>query len=451
MKKIILLWIFFTVTQVKAQQFSNGDFSIGGTPNSADASNGGCNTLTGLSAWSWGNTNNTKPQLTVFENGSNRYIDLTPCGTTGNGAWIEQTINFGDRVRCDSIYISFDLRPKAGSSGYYDAGIVVTMDGNPLGSRFSSADVSKWVNKTTAVFKITPGSHTFRFTGLSGTGDRTPAVMGIDNIQLHFAAKPAFRIMVNGIAKDVPTDGSPVEVSCDNIMLDLSGAMPCASKYNIHVQECDRYWDRTMAYEWGSWFDAPIPGQVNIQQLATTIGIGTNYTGTDKGREGKRLIAGKLANGKDRYYRIGVCTGEPAWDCKFVLIKVIPGPALDKKYSLFSIEATTPDAAGNYTVVAKAIALPADCAFYWEINEIDANGNPVPGTQGQNLPTWWTNPLQTNFPGYANGTTAGKFNVSKRYKITRGTWCDCKAWDQSSIVIQYDYEKKAYLYNKLNF
>jgi len=451
MKKLLFIMLLFGYWNLHAQQFSNGDFLTGGSPNSADRLSGGCNTLTGMSSWGWGNTNATMPQLTVFSNGSNQYIDLTPCGSTGNGAWIEQKISFGDRITCDSMYISFDLRPMAGGSNSYDAGVIVTMDGIPIGARVFSADASKWVNKVTAAFKATPGSHVFRFTGQSNAGDRTPAVMGIDNIQLHAAAKPSFKIVVNGVARDVPTDGSAVEVPCDNIILDLSGLMPCATNYNIHVQESDQYWNRTMAYEWGSWFNTPISGPVNIQQLATSsAGMGANYIGTDRTREGKKLIAGKLPNGKDRYYRIGVCTGQPAWDCKFVLIKVIPGPALDKKYSRFSIETSAPDVAGNYTVNVKAIAQPADCGFYWEVNEIDANGNPVPGTQGQNLPAWWANPLQTNFPGYANGTTAGKFNISKRYKITRGTWCDCKAWDQSSVIVQYNNERKAVLSNLLN-
>lgn len=445
------MMLFATANANAQQQFNNGDFSNGGTPYTGQSKTPACGSMNGLANWFIDpNYDVYWPQLTSFNKGNDKYIDLTPCGRSGNGAWFSQTVNFGESVICDSMNISFDLRPQGGDANYYDAGVLVTMDGNLISPRVFSGDASKWVNKNTANFKITAGSHTFKFTGQSnGPGSFTPEVMGIDNVQLHYVAKPNFKILVNGVSQNVPTDGSAVEVPCDNVILDLSKAMPCATKYNIHVQESDLNWNRTMAYEWGSWFNTSSPGLVNIQQLATTIGIGLNYTGTDKSREGKKLIAGKLANGKDRYYRIGVCTGEPTWDCKFVLIKIIPGPALDKQYSRFSIETSAPDADGNYTVTAKAIALPANCAFYWEVNEIDANGNPIPGTQGQNLPAWWTNPLQTNFPGYSNGANAGKFNISKRYKIIRGTWCDCKAWDQSSVIVQYNYERKAVLYAEL--
>lgn len=447
MKKIISLILLLASMQIKAQpfQFNNGDFSSGGTPYMG-AGPGACISMNGVMNWNFNSGNGFKPQLTSFQNGTNPYIDLTPCGTTGNGAWIEQTIGFGDRIQCDSMYISFDLRPMGSGSQSNDAGVMVSMDGNNIGSRVFSADASQWVNKYTASFKVTPGSHVFRFTGQSnGAGNNTPAVMGLDNIQLHALAKPGFKVIVNGIAKDIPADGSAIEVPCDNVIIDPSITTPCAKKYEVHVQECDKNWNRTYDYEWGSWFTGPVPNSINIQQLATTIERGANYTGTDRNREGQKLIAGNLQNGQERYYRIAVCTGEPSWDCKFALIKIIPGPALDKSYSRFSIETSVPDAAGNYTITAKAIALPAECSFYWEINEMDANGNVIPGTKMANPAAWWTNPLLTSFPGYGNGATAGKFNISKRYRITRGTWCQCKAWDQSSVMVQYNNEKKILL------
>ncbi|MCB0629469.1 MAG: hypothetical protein KDD15_07050, partial [Lewinella sp.] len=91
----------------------------------------------------------------------------------------------------------------------------------------------------------------------------------------------------------------------------------------------------------------------------------------------------------------------------------------------------------TYQVIANS-ATTAECeAIFWEICVVDPQSptqDCLPGTKLTNPSAWWFE--DTNFPGYLSsgtlGDTAlpGKFEYGKLYKITRGTWGECRGWNQ---------------------
>jgi hypothetical protein len=129
---------------------------------------------------------------------------------------------------------------------------------------------------------------------------------------IKIAATPNFNI--NGSTADV------IEVNASSITVNAA-ATTCESKYYIGVAESDRWWHRTYDYEWGRWFTGTAPNGINLQQYSTTYSYPPYFTG-DASRQGSPLIGGKLDNGNDRYYRVGIATGEPTWVSKTLLIKV---------------------------------------------------------------------------------------------------------------------------------
>ncbi|HEX8245988.1 MAG TPA: hypothetical protein VF541_20910 [Longimicrobium sp.] len=131
-------------------------------------------------------------------------------------------------------------------------------------------------------------------------------------------AVPDFR--VNGTA--IPANGTPIVVSGSApITLDAS-ITTCATKYTVGAEESDAYWNRTHLYEWFRWFDGAPPNDLNLQALSATYSKPPDWHGTDASRQGTPLIGGTLPNGQPRYYRVGVCTGEPTWTCKHALIRL---------------------------------------------------------------------------------------------------------------------------------
>ena len=129
-------------------------------------------------------------------------------------------------------------------------------------------------------------------------------------------AIPNFNI--NGIG--VSSGGSPINVCASNITINAASTT-CESRYRIGVQESNRWWHRTYDYEWGRWFSGTAPNGINLQQLSATYSYPPYFTGPSS-RQGSPLIGGNLPNGQERYYRVNVCTDEPSWQCKTVLIKV---------------------------------------------------------------------------------------------------------------------------------
>jgi hypothetical protein len=124
-----------------------------------------------------------------------------------------------------------------------------------------------------------------------------------------------------------PQDGSPIEVCADSVTVDAS-ATSCESTYAIVVEESDRWWNRTYDYEWGRWFSGQAPSSLDLQQLSASYSYPPNFTGSP-GRQGSPLVGGDLPAGGARHYRVGVCTAEPSWACKWALVRVndcVPPP-----------------------------------------------------------------------------------------------------------------------------
>lgn len=182
MKKLSigLLFLVVFITGSNAQQFVNGNFmqSVIADPGSF-MSPLNCPSFT--TGWRMGSVNGLdNPQITDFNQTGNTYIDLTPCGTKGNGSWIEQDIEFSKQCRYS---ISFDVKPMNGQG---EAAFWLFMNGNKIGpSCITSSDQTRWVRKTTVAFAVSPGKHTFRIgTGCSSNSNQFE-VVGIDNFSLN--------------------------------------------------------------------------------------------------------------------------------------------------------------------------------------------------------------------------------------------------------------------------
>ncbi len=78
--------------------------------------------------------------------------------------------------------------------------------------------------------------------------------------------------------------------------------------------------------------------------------------------------------------------------------------------------------------------------FMWNVVELDANDQPISGTEMANPSNWWNSQfyINLNFPGYTypnfNSTIlspAGTFLVGHKYRVTRGIWSGCNSWNAS--------------------
>lgn len=111
-------------------------------------------------------------------------------------------------------------------------------------------------------------------------------------------------------------------------------------------------------------------------------------------------------------------------------------PPLNPEFSLTST-LTAPNST-TFGVVATTTALPPGAGFWWQVEEIDAAGNAVPGTTVTNPSAWWPTPLTNNFGGYngsatlGNTSTPGAFKQGHKYRITRGVWDLCHPWTQAA-------------------
>jgi hypothetical protein len=133
-------------------------------------------------------------------------------------------------------------------------------------------------------------------------------------------AVPSFTVNGQLVVSDEPL---PVR-GTHPILIDGSSTR-CATSYFFGVQESDRYWNRTFLYEWGSWFNGPPPASLNLQQLSTNHSYAPHYLGTDLSRQGAPLAGGYLDppnDSQERFYRVGLCTAEPDWQCKTVLLEI---------------------------------------------------------------------------------------------------------------------------------
>ncbi|HEV2862799.1 MAG TPA: hypothetical protein VGX48_17415 [Pyrinomonadaceae bacterium] len=134
-------------------------------------------------------------------------------------------------------------------------------------------------------------------------------------------ATPAF--LING---QLATTSAPANVTVnikDPITIDATQTT-CETTYNVGAQESDKYWNRTLKYEWWKWFPGDAPNNINLQQLATTYSNPPDYLGTDLTRYGTPLFGGDLSPGVQRYYRVNLCTAEPTWVCATALLRVNP-------------------------------------------------------------------------------------------------------------------------------
>lgn len=111
----------------------------------------------------------------------------------------------------------------------------------------------------------------------------------------------------------------------------------------------------------------------------------------------------------------------------------------------------------NYFTVSATPAAPytngvAGFGDLWVIEQLDASGNTIPGTNTstgtpQSPTCWWIYPSTNTFPGFdgtkssgVNNVTCptpspGKFANGGRYRITHGTWNQFCPWAQASHVV----------------
>jgi hypothetical protein len=108
-----------------------------------------------------------------------------------------------------------------------------------------------------------------------------------------------------------------------------------------------------------------------------------------------------------------------------------------------------------FTVTAKPVApynTTAGVGDFWIIEQLDASGNLIPGTNtilgiNPNPNCWWGYPAANTFKGFdgtqstgINNVTCpnpspGKFANGGTYRITHGIWNDFCPWSQASHTI----------------
>lgn len=99
---------------------------------------------------------------------------------------------------------------------------------------------------------------------------------------------------------------------------------------------------------------------------------------------------------------------------------------------------------GNTTtyIVTASVSGSPHSGYWWEVGEIDGNGNYISGTVMTNPSNWWASNLYNvnTFPGYCCNSTIttgnGTFYQGHTYRITRGTWGPCTPWTSTSKTIR---------------
>ena len=128
-------------------------------------------------------------------------------------------------------------------------------------------------------------------------------------------------------------------------------------------------------------------------------------------------------------------------------IALIKLPQADDSYTFFSPRIPTSLGGNLYSIVFDANPLPGDCGCFWEVCELDPitdDCTTTTNTKVSNSSQWWsisTYCTAFDFAGYV-GTNVlgsisnpGQFDITKTYRITRGAFCDCERWNQTSYDI----------------
>jgi hypothetical protein len=148
-------------------------------------------------------------------------------------------------------------------------------------------------------------------------------------------AVPNFSI--NTIAAVDPAISPVPSIECNAGLITIDASTTtCETTYWLGIWETtSNWWERTYQYEWGGWFQGEAPNYINLQNLASTSG--SRWGNGPNSRKNNVLMGGKITNasdpstvainpsfiGKDRYYTVEICTGEPTWTCKKIQIKLV--------------------------------------------------------------------------------------------------------------------------------
>lgn len=178
--KILLNIVAIIALDAGAQGFVNGDFNAGSV------------NCSGPPSWT---TDGQVQTADIYKNGD-LWIDITSCGS-GNGHWMEQTISV---VPGKVYFISMELGTWEGWDDM-DAGVSITIDGVPLGSRLFHDSFThsmnmrcQWLKRESCFFKSTNSFVTVRITGDSrctksspqtSCNNPYPGVIAVDNVVLH--------------------------------------------------------------------------------------------------------------------------------------------------------------------------------------------------------------------------------------------------------------------------
>lgn len=135
------------------------------------------------------------------------------------------------------------------------------------------------------------------------------------------------------------------------------------------------------------------------------------------------------------------CNGKVCDSCGFYFNtkKCFEKVQVPKQYTLCTITPSNITSTSfNITATQPSITFSNACGYFWQVCELDANNNCIPGTTVINPSQWWTYP-STTFSGYngtssLSGSSPGKFDINKKYRITYGVWCECMDWNQNSWI-----------------
>jgi hypothetical protein len=120
------------------------------------------------------------------------------------------------------------------------------------------------------------------------------------------------------------------------------------------------------------------------------------------------------------------------------LVEIAQVPQAEVLFNVNFINVTATTFGLSATPVAWPV--PSGCGYYWEVEAVmGANNTIVAGTAVYNPSQWWG--LYPNtFPGY-NGTNVlvgnnpGVFDITKKYRIVYGRWCECQAWNSYAVIV----------------
>lgn len=178
---------------------------------------------------------------------------------------------------------------------------------------------------------VSPGTYT-----ATATLERRPTAGGwytaetitSNAITVTTVATPNFTIG-SAVATDDPNNVPLVTFNATDVITVNASNTSCESNYWVGIWETtSNWWERTYQYEWGGWFPEQAPANINLQSLAATSS--QRWINGPVARKNNVLIGGKISNSNDpafnnldRYYTVGICTGEPTWTCKRIQIRIL--------------------------------------------------------------------------------------------------------------------------------